>query len=182
MDDRAALATHLREHAVKTDGPYTLRSGKQSSWYIDARQTTLSGQGALLVGAAMLARIPPDVDAVGGMTMGADPIATATAMIAAGRGRDLVSFSIRKEAKEHGIGGRLVGPVDSTSLVVVIEDTTTTGAALNEAIDVLREAGVTIVKAISLVDRSDGGVADRMEGIGVTYESLISPVDLGVGH
>jgi len=116
------------------------------------------------------------------MTMGADPIATATAMIAAGRGRDLVSFSIRKEAKEHGIGGRLVGPVDSTSLVVVIEDTTTTGAALNEAIDVLREAGVTIVKAISLVDRSDGGVADRMEGIGVTYESLISPVDLGVGH
>jgi len=179
-DDISALAAHLRQHAVKTDGPYTLRSGAESSWYIDARQTTFSGAGARLVGAAMLARIPDDVDAVGGMTMGADPIATATAIAAAERGLELVSFSIRKEAKDHGLGGRLVGPVNASSRVVVLEDTISTGAALSEAIAVLRGEGVTIVKAISLVDRSGGAASDRMDTLGVTYESLITSRDLGV--
>ncbi len=174
------LVTHLLENAVRTDGPFTLRSGEVSNWYIDARQTTFSGVGARLVGSAVLAEIPEGVDAVGGMTMGADPIAVATALVAADSGGRLVSFSIRKEAKDHGTGGRLVGPVGVGSRVVALEDTTTTGSALIEAIEALHEAGVAVVKAIALVDRSNGATAGRVEALGIPYVALVTPQDLGV--
>ncbi|MGI9665746.1 MAG: orotate phosphoribosyltransferase [Acidimicrobiia bacterium] len=177
---KSVLVAHLKEHAVRTDGPFTLRSGEVSSWYIDARQTTFSGEGARAVGAAMLDEIPAGIAAVGGMTMGADPIAVATAMIAAENGRDLMSFSIRKEAKDHGVGGRLVGPIGAGDRIVALEDTTTTGAALAEAIEALFEAKVEVVKAISLVDRSNGATRDRIEGLGVPYVALVTPADLGV--
>lgn len=174
------LVTHLVENAVRTDGPFTLRSGEVSSWYIDARQTTFSGEGARLVGAAVLGEVPEGVDAVGGMTMGADPIAVATALVSADAGGRLVSFSIRKEVKDHGTGGRLVGPVGVGSRVVALEDTTTTGSALIEAIGVLQEAGVDVVKAVALVDRSNGATARRVEGLGIPYVGLVTPDDLGV--
>lgn len=177
---KQALVEHLVEHAVRTDGPFTLRSGEVSDWYIDARQTTFSGAGARLVGAAVLAEVPGGVDAVGGMTMGADPIAVATALVAADLGQDLMSFSIRKEAKDHGTGGRLVGPVGSGSVVVALEDTTTTGSALIEAIEALLDAGATVVKAVSLVDRSQGATAQRVEALGIPYVALVTPGDLGV--
>ncbi len=179
-DPKSALVEHLRSHAVRTDGPFVLRSGETSDWYIDARQTTFSGEGARRVGAAVLAVIPDEVDAVGGMTMGADPIAVATAIAAAGQGRDLAAFSIRKEEKDHGTGGRLVGPVGAGSRVVVLEDTTTTGGAMSEAIDALRRAGVEIVLAVALVDRSDGETARRMADLGIPYIGLVTPADLGV--
>ena len=175
-----ALIEHLRTHAVRTDGPFVLRSGETSSWYIDARQTTFSGPGAVAVGEAVLAHVPDDAVAVGGMTMGADPIAVATAIAAAGRGRDLSAFSIRKEAKDHGVGGRLVGPVRAGDRVVALEDTTTTGSALSEAIVALREAGVEVLGAIALVDRSSGAAAARMDAMGVPYVAVIEPSDLGV--
>lgn len=178
--EKQALVDHLVQHAVRTDGPFTLRSGEVSNWYIDARQTTFSGAGARLVGAAVLAEVPKGVDAVGGMTMGADPIAVATALVAAERGQELMSFSIRKNAKDHGTGGRLVGPVGSGSVVVALEDTTTTGSALIEAIEALLDAGVEVVKAISLVDRSQGATARRVEALGITYVGLVTPGDLGV--
>jgi len=171
---------HLVENAVRTDGPFTLRSGEVSSWYIDARQTTFSGVGARLVGAAILTEVPPSVDAVGGMTMGADPIAVATAIVAADQGIDLASFSIRKEEKDHGTGGRLVGPIGTGSKVVALEDTTTTGSALVEAIEALREDGVEVVKAVALVDRSSGATAKRVEALGIPYVALVTPQDLGV--
>lgn len=177
---REALVVHLKEHALRSDGPFTLRSGEVSNWYIDARQTTFSGVGARLVGEAVLEEVPPGVDGVGGMTMGADPIAVATAVVAALHGSDLVSFSVRKEAKVHGIGGRLVGPVSEGSRVVVLEDTTTTGSALVEAIEALREAGVEVVKAVALVDRSDGAAARRVKALGMPYVALVTPQDLGV--
>lgn len=177
---RTALIDHLRSHAVRTDGPFILRSGATSDWYIDARQTTFSGDGARAVGAAVLEVIPADVVAVGGMTMGADPIAIATAMVAAESGRTMRAFSIRKESKGHGVGGRLVGPVGSGDRVVVLEDTTSTGAALREAIEALRTEGVVVVCAVSLVDRSDGATASLMERIGVSYTALVVPSDLGV--
>jgi orotate phosphoribosyltransferase len=179
-DRKAALIEHLSEHAVRTDGPFVLRSGEASDWYIDARQTTFSGEGARRVGAAVLELVPDDVDAVGGMTIGADPIAVATAIAAAHAGRELVAFSIRKEAKDHGTGGRLVGPVGSGSRVVVLEDTTTTGGALSEAVEALRETDVDIVLAVSLVDRSAGATAKRMDELGVAYIALVTPADLGV--
>lgn len=179
-DPKAALAEHLREHAVRTDGPFVLRSGEKSDWYIDARQTTFSGTGARLVGAAVVGLIPDGIDAVGGMTMGADPIAVATAMVAAESGRELLAFSIRKEAKDHGTGGRLVGPIGARSRVVVLEDTTTTGGALSDAVDALRSEDVEVVLAISLVDRSCGVTARRMSELDVPYVALLTPTDLGV--
>ena len=174
------LIQHLRTHAVRTDGPFTLRSGAVSAWYFDARQTTFDGRGALLVGRAVVEALKPGVTALGGMTMGADPIAVAGAMAAAADGRQLKAFSIRKEAKAHGTGGRLVGPVGTEDRIAVIEDTSTTGGALTEAIDVLVDAGMTIVQVLTLVDRSAGAVAQLMAARGLPYSSLMEPKDLGV--
>lgn len=157
-----------------------LRSGETSNWYIDARQTTFSGTGATLVGAAVVDEVPQSASAVGGMTMGADPIAIATAMVASLGGRDLTAFSIRKTAKDHGTGGRLVGPIGPGDSVVALEDTTTTGSALVEAIEALHAEGVRVVRAVALVDRSGGAAGERVEQLGVPYIALTTPADLGV--
>lgn len=175
-----ALIDHLTVNALRTDGPFTLRSGQLSDWYLDARQTTFDGEGAWRVGRAVLDVLDPGVEAVGGMTMGADPIAVATAMVAVSKGRGLKSFSIRKEAKGHGTGGRLVGPVSRGTVVAILEDTTTTGAAAVEAAEAASEAGLMVVQAISLVDRSGGAAAGRFAALGIPYTPLITPGDLGV--
>lgn len=165
---------------MRTDGPFTLRSGEVSDWYIDARQTTLDGAGATLVGEAILNLLPPSITGIGGMTMGADPIAIATAVVANLNERKLAAFSVRKEAKDHGTGGRVVGPVHPGDLVAIVEDTTTTGGALTEAIAAAREFGLSVEISISLVDRSSGKVAAAMADQGVRYEALFTPGDLGV--
>ena len=175
---RSALAEHLHSHAIRTDGPFTLRSGAMSDWYLDARQTTFSGAGALLVGAAIFEQLD-DVDAVGGLTMGADPVALGTAMHAAQNGASLKAFSIRKEAKDHGIGGRLVGPVSPGDRVAMVEDTTTTGGAFFEAMDVALEEGLHVVQAVVLVDRSGDKVSELMKRRGVKYSIVLRPEDLG---
>lgn len=177
---RDALIRHLRSHALRTDGPFTLRSGETTDWYLDARQTTFSGEGARLVGEAVLEMLDETVQAVGGLTMGADPVALATAMVAAEKGRGLVAFSIRKEAKAHGTGGRLVGPVPAGTRVSVLEDTTTTGAAAVEAIEAARDAGLEVVQVIALVDRSEGRAAAAFAAQGVSYVGIVTPPDLGV--
>jgi orotate phosphoribosyltransferase len=177
---RRALIDHLASHAPRTDGPFTLRSGAVSSWYLDARQTTFDGEGAWRVGAAVLEHIDPAVEGVGGMTMGADPIAVATSMVAFSAGRHLKAFSIRKTAKEHGAGGRLVGPVGSGDKVAILEDTTTTGGAAIEATQHAIEAGLVVIQAIALVDRSGGAAAAKFAALGVPYRALIEPSDLGV--
>lgn len=166
---------------MRTDGPFTLRSGEVSDWYIDARQTTFDGVGARLVGEAVLAVLDSSIDAVGGLTMGADPIAIATAIASGTDDRPLRAFSIRKDAKDHGTGGRLVGPLRAGDHVAVVEDTTTTGSAILEAVGVLEGLGVDLVQAISLVDRSNGVVADRLTERGIAYTALAIPSDLGVG-
>ncbi len=181
IDPKGHLLEHLRTHSVRTDGPFTLRSGEISDWYIDARQTTFDGWGAILVGEAVFAALDSRVTAVGGMTLGADPIAVATAISAARARKPIQSFSIRKESKDHGTGGRLVGPVSADDVVAVLEDTTTTGAALTEAIEVLIDAGIEVVQAIALVDRSGGAVGARLAEAGIPYRPLITPEDLGVG-
>lgn len=117
---------------------------------------------------------------MGGMTMGADPIAMATAMVAVSIGRPLKAFSIRKDAKSHGVGGRLVGPVSTGAKVAILEDTTTTGGAAIEAARAALEGGLVILQAISLVDRSDGAAEARFAEIGIPYQALIRPTDLGV--
>lgn len=174
-----ALLDHLRTHSLRTDGPFTLASGRQADWYLDARQTTFSGEGARLVGEAVLAVLDQGVRAVGGMTMGADPIAVSAAVCSAGA---LDAFSIRKAAKDHGTGGRLVGPVDWGTPVAVLEDTTTTGEAFLEAIDVVLEHGLVVVQAIALFDRSGGTVGAEMTRRDLPYRALATPSDLGVGQ
>lgn len=180
MTARAELREHLRAHALRTDGPFTLRSGQVVDWYLDARQTTFDGEGARLVGAAVLERVVPAVDAVGGMTIGADPIALATAMAGAAGGRHLRAFSIRKATKAHGVGGRLVGPVDTGAAVCLLEDTSTTGGAFFEAYTAATEEGLDVIQAICLVDRSGGAVERGMAERGVPYEAMFVPADLGV--
>lgn len=177
---RQALIDHLITNALRTDGPFTLRSGVVSEWYLDARQTTFDGEGARLVGDAVLSVLDREVRAVGGMTMGADPIAIATVMIAADQKRDLKAFSIRKEVKDHGTGGRLVGPVDNSMPVAILEDTTTTGSAAVEAAKYMLDEGFNIVQAIALVDRSGGAARDNFFRLGIEHLALITPSDLGV--
>lgn len=167
-------------HAVRTDGPFTLRSGEVSDWYIDARQTTFDGEGTIVVGEAVFDALDPIVTAVGGLTMGADPIAIATATTGAARGRPHRAFSVRKDPKGHGTGGRLVGPVGPDDVVAVVEDTTTTGSAMFEAIGALSDAGIRIAQVITLVDRSDGAAAAKVAAAGLPYLGLVTPWDLGV--
>lgn len=174
------LTSHLMTHAVRTDGPFTLRSGAVSDWYLDARQTTFSGEGARLVGRVMVEHIDPRALAVGGLTMGADPVAIATAIAAAEAGRPLSAFSIRKEAKSHGTGGRLVGPVGPGTKVTIVEDTTSTGGAMVEAIEAARASGLEILNAVALIDRSGGKAGELMESVGVEFSGILAPDDLGV--
>lgn len=177
---RSDLIEHLRTRALRLDGPFTLRSGETSDWYLDARQTTFDGAGARAVGLAVLERLDEEVEAVGGMTMGADPIAIATAMVASEQGRPLRAFSIRKTAKSHGVEGRMVGPVQSGMKVAILEDTTTTGSAAGEATDVALGAGLDVVQAIALVDRSNGVAESRFGERRIPYVSLVKPSDLGI--
>jgi orotate phosphoribosyltransferase len=175
-----ALIEHLAKHALRTDGPFTLRSGGYADWYIDARQTTFDGGGARLVGEAVLSVLDEEVTGVGGMTMGADPIAIATALTAAASGRDLKAFSIRKEVKDHGVGGRVVGPIDTDMSLAVLEDTTTTGSAAVEAARYLLDSGFEVRQAVALVDRSGEKARENFAALGIDYVALIRPEDLGV--
>ncbi len=157
-----------------------MRSGAVSDWYVDARQTTFDGAGARLVGAAVLEVLADEVTAVGGMTMGADPIAIATAMVAADEGRSLKAFSIRDKPKDHGTGGRLVGPVDASLPLAILEDTTTTGSAAVEAARYLLDEGFEVVQAIALVDRSEGKAEANFAALGIPHVALVTAAELGV--
>ena len=176
----ARLKDHLMAGAIRQDGPFTLRSGATSSWYLDGRQTTFSGGGARVVAEAVLAHLDPGAVAVGGMTMGADPIAVSTALVSTDRGRPLNAFSIRKETKDHGTGGRLVGPVRSGDQVTILEDTTTTTGAFVEAIDAAEAAGLVVIQAICLVDRSGTLAVETMTARGIPYVALLNPELLGL--
>lgn len=177
---KAKLVAHLKEHSLRTDGPFTLRSGASSSWYLDARKTTLDGEGAVAVADAVLEALDPSAEAVGGMTMGADPIAIATAVLATWRGRPMRAFAIRKAAKDHGTGGRLVGPVEAGDRIAILEDTTTTGGAAAEAAEVAIAEGLEVIQVIALVDRSKGSASARFAAMGIPYQALVEPSDLGV--
>lgn len=171
------LVEHLQANGLYTEGPYRLSSGLESSWYLDGRQTTFDGAGARIVAACVLDVLSEDVDAVGGMTMGADPIAIATAVMS---DRALRAFSVRKEAKGHGTGGRLVGPIVAGDRVAVVEDTVTTGGSMAQAIEALTEEGVNVIQAIVLVDRSAGAAGRLLSNLGVPLVALLTPADLGV--
>lgn len=172
-----ALRAHVLEHSVRR-GEFTLKSGKRSSWFLDTKQTACRPDGIVLVADAALALIPPDATAIGGLTMGADPMAYGIAAVAATRGRHLRSFSIRKEAKDHGVEGRVAGALQPGDRVVVTEDTATRGVSALEAARVVRAFGAEPVLILALVDRGGTAAALAAEE-GIAFAALLTAEDLG---
>lgn len=138
--------------------PFKLASGRESPYYVDCRPTTHNAQGLFLIGEIFWEMLQGlQVEAVGGLTLGADPIAHAVALTSFLKGRPLNAFSVRKQAKEHGAGGLLVGDVQPGDRVVILEDVITTGASTLKAIAAARDFGLQVVKVLILVDRQEGG-------------------------
>lgn len=175
-----ALVDHLRRHAVRT-GDFVLKSGRRSSWFIDAKQTVCRPQGMLLVAEAMLHVLPADADAIGGLTMGADPVAFVTAAVASQRGRPLKAFSVRKEVKDHGAGGEVAGALDPGDRVVITEDAVTRGTSMAQAVRAVRRAGAEVVLAVAVVDRG-GAAAGLLADDAVPFVALVGAPDLGFDY
>ena len=160
-DERDRLAALLRERSLRR-GDFVLASGAHSNYYIDARTTTMSGAGQQLIGRLGLALIDDagwDAASIGGLTLGADPVAYAVAHAAALAGRPLDAFTVRKEAKQHGSGRRIEGVFTKGMRVIVCEDTLTSGMSALNAITAVKEAGGVVSGVLALVDREEGGRA-----------------------
>jgi orotate phosphoribosyltransferase len=179
-DARERVLAHLLEHSVRR-GRFTLKSGRESEWFIDSKQTILAPESMVDVADLVLERVPEDATAIGGLTMGADGVAFVAAAVAATRGRRLRAFSVRKEAKDHGGGGRLAGVLGAGDRAVIVEDTVTRGASLLEAADVVTGLGATVTLILALVDRG-GTCAALAAARGWDYAALFSAPDLGFGY
>ncbi|MPY93295.1 MAG: orotate phosphoribosyltransferase [Acidimicrobiia bacterium] len=175
-----ALCRHLLEYSVRT-GDFTLKSGRRSTWFIDVKQTACRPEGILLIADALLDALPPDIDAIGGLTMGADPIAFGTAAIAAARGRPLRSFSVRKESKDHGVTGRIAGALGPGDRVALTEDASTRGTSALEAAEAVRSFGAVPVLVVPVVDRG-GTAAELSAAQGLAFRALVTAVDLGFDY
>ena len=179
MTDREQLLSLVRELAV-VHGEVTLSSGRTADYYVDLRRITLSGLAAPLVGRVMLELTADwEYDAVGGLTMGADPVAAAMLHAAAAQDRRLDAFVVRKEAKAHGLQRRVEGPEISGRRVLVLEDTSTTGGSPLTALQAVRDAGAVPVGVAVIADRATGA-AEKIEAEGVPYRSAYSLEDLGL--
>jgi orotate phosphoribosyltransferase len=157
---REELRRLLREKSFRyrPNQPFKLVSGRESPYYVDCRPTTFSARGLALIGEIFFEMLRDlQVDAIGGLTLGADPIAHAVALTSVRKGRPINSFSVRKQAKEHGTGGLVVGDVQAGDRVVIVEDVITTGVSTLKAIAAAREFGLEVVKVLILVDREEGG-------------------------
>ena len=161
MEQKKARLLHLlkeRSFRYSPEAPFKLASGRESPYYVDCRPVTHSAEGLALIGEVIFDLIRDrEVQAVGGLTMGADPLAHAVALVSFQHGQPINAFSVRKFIKGYGAGGRLVGPVRPGERVVVLEDVVTTGGSALEAIKAAREFGLTVAQVIVLVDREEGG-------------------------
>lgn len=166
-------------------GRITLASGKEADYYVDLRRITLHHTAAPLVGHLLLDALeeagygPADIAAVGGLTLGADPVATALLHAAASRGLALDAFVVRKESKAHGLQRRIEGPDVAGRRVVAVEDTSTTGGSVLTAVQALREAGADVAAVVVIVDR-DTGAREAIEAEGLPYLALFTLEDLGL--
>lgn len=179
MEHRTRLKELLVERSVRT-GDFTLASGARSSYYVDARPTTMSAEGQALIGRLALERIQASglqPTHVGGLTLGADPISYAIAHRSWLDGHPLDAFSVRKKAKEHGTGQRIEGGLPSDARVLVVEDSMTSGGSALSAASALREHGCTVVGVLTLVDREEGGGA-RIEAEGYPLLTLFTGREL----
>jgi orotate phosphoribosyltransferase len=180
--DKPRLVELVKELAV-VHGKVTLSSGIEADYYVDLRRVTLHHEAAPLIGKVMLDLIDSanlgHIDAVGGLTMGADPVATAILHQAAARGRVLNAFVVRKQAKQHGMARQVEGPDVAGKNVVVLEDTSTTGASPLTAAEALQNAGANVLAIATVVDRNTGA-KEAIESKGFRYYSAISLSDLGL--
>ena len=173
-----ALAAVLREHAIR-EGEFILNSGRTSNWYLDGRQVSFRGDCLQIVGDALVDALAvagitgAQYDAVGGPVVGAIPVALAVAMVT---GKP--SFAIRKEAKDHGVGGRIAGVLEAGQRVLVVEDTATTGGALLESLPAVQELDCSIVAVALLLDRG-GVLGAKLAGREIPYVPVLGAPDLG---
>ena len=177
--DRDQLIEQIKDKAV-VHGAVTLASGKEADYYVDMRRITLDGVAAPLVGRVMLDLTRDlEYDAVGGLTLGADPVATAMLHASAAEGRVLDAFVVRKEGKAHGLQRRIEGAPVEGRRVLAVEDTSTTGGSALTAVAALREAGAEVVAVAVVVDR-DTGAAERVQAEGLPYLYAFGKVELGL--
>jgi orotate phosphoribosyltransferase len=180
IDARAELIRYIASEAV-FHGDFVLTSGKKASYYVDLRKVSLDHRVAPLIGQVMLDLIAdvPDVAAVGGMTMGADPIAAAVLHQGAARGAGYDAFVVRKQPKDHGRGRQVEGPNLAGKRVIVLEDTSTTGGSPLAAIEALKKVDAEIAAVAVVVDR-DTGAREAIEAAGFPYFAAIGLADLGL--
>jgi len=177
-DLKARLLDLLRERSVRK-GTFTLASGKTSDLYVDVRQTSLHPHGAWLIGRLLLAHLHPEASAIGGMTLGADPLACSAAALSTTVGRPVFAFLIRKEPKGHGVGRHVVGVENLApgAKVCMVEDTTTTGGSLLKAIEHAQAAGLQVIQVITVVDRQEGAT-ELLADAGYTLTALCTRAEL----
>jgi len=166
------LALALERGAIKY-GDFTLSSGKKSSYYFDGRRLTLDPEGSYLVGRAFWQMLDgADVQAIGGPTLGADPIVTAVALTSHLEGKPMAAFIVRKEAKTHGTGQLIEGPLEEGSRVAIVDDSCSTGGSLFHAVEAAEAAGCTVVKVLAILDRHQGG-SDELRRRGYDFIALM---------
>lgn len=174
---RDRLLDLLCEFAYK-EGDFVLSSGQQSSYYINCKPVTLHPEGALATGRLLLSMLSADVEAVAGLTLGADPMVTAVSVVSALGDRPIPALIIRKEAKGHGTMAYIEGPTLSEGAnVVVLEDVVTTGKSAMQAVERLRGAGYKVDRILSLIDREQGG-AEFYRSVGLEFEAVFTIEDL----
>ena len=179
MSDREVLLDQVNSEAV-VRGKVTLASGREADYYVDMRRVTLDAVAAPVIGRTMLELTADwDFDAVGGLTLGADPIAVAMMHQAAAAGRTLDAFVVRKAQKAHGLQKQIEGPPVEGRRVLAVEDTSTTGGSVLEAVQVLREHGAIVVGVAVIVDR-DTGAREKVEAEGLEYRYAVGISDLDV--
>ena len=186
MTDRERLIALVKQHALRVapEGQsFTLASGRQSHYFVDGKNITLRAEGLALVSKLMLEQLAGrDVQAVGGMTLGADPIVGGVVALSAAGDEPVRGFIVRKETKDHGLGDRIAGPsLDGVKRVAMVEDTTTTGGSTLKAIEALKAAhpGIEVVCVLSIVDRQEGA-KENFAAAGHSFEPLLVKADLGV--
>ena len=177
MSDENLLLEQIKSKAI-VHGKVVLSSGREADYYVDLRRVTLDAEAAPLVGRVMLALTSGlDYDAVGGLTLGADPVATAMLHAAAAQGRKIDAFVVRKSEKQHGLQRRIEGPDVSDRRVLAVEDTSTTGGSVLAAVEALREAGAHVVGVAVIVER---GAAPAINAAGLPYFTAYTLADLGL--
>ncbi len=177
MSARENLKQEILNKAV-VHGKVILSSGKEADYYVDLRRVTLDSVAAPLVGEVMLELTKDlDFDAVGGLTLGADPVATAMMHVAGQKGRKIDAFVVRKAEKAHGLQRRIEGPDVKGRKVLAVEDTSTTGGSVLTAVEALREAGAEVVGVAVIVER---GAKDKVEAAALKYLAAYQLTDLGL--